>query len=155
MQYMARVEMHKKDRETYERLHAAMATESLIRILTAENSGKRSKMPIGTYWMESSGDAWSVMDAAKRAALPIDATAEIVVSGGPQIVFYNCPEEVPESPLAAMLRMPAPRPPVPNLLAPPSSTRSLLTNPKFLGSAPPTPGPDMWAEIARLSNIKS
>jgi hypothetical protein len=105
MQYMVRVEIHRADRETYDRLHSAMEAESFIRTLTAEGSGKKYKMPIGAYWVESANDRWTVLEAAKRAALRIDPTAEIVVSGGGQIVFFNCPDEVVEHPLAAMLGM--------------------------------------------------
>jgi len=92
MQYMARVEIHNATREMYERLHAAMEAESFNRTLTDEVTHKQSKMPIGAYWAESSNDRWAVMEAAKRAALPIDATAEIVVSGDGRIIFFNCPD---------------------------------------------------------------
>lgn len=91
-QYMIRIEIHHANGEQYDRLHVAAAAEGLNRILTAEGTNKKSKMPIGTYWLESSRDAWTVLEAAKRAALQIDPSAEIVVAGGPQIVYYNCPD---------------------------------------------------------------
>ncbi len=103
MQYMVRVEIHKADRETYDRLHAAMAAEFISRTMTGTRDGKNYHMPIGTYWTETAGDAWTVLEAAKRAALTIDAGAEIVVSGAGQIVFFNCPEVVPEPFYASLL----------------------------------------------------
>jgi hypothetical protein len=102
MQYMARVEIHNASRETYDRLHSAMEAQSFSRTLTKAGTGERCRMPIGAYWIESSGDAWSVLDAAKRAALPIDWTAEIVIAGAGPLVFYNCPGEDPYSGLAGL-----------------------------------------------------
>jgi hypothetical protein len=96
MQYMVRVEIHGADRETYERLHAAMAVESMSRILTDDKSGKTFHAPIGTYWAESAGDASSVFQAAKRAAFPIDPRAEIMISAAGPITFFGCPEVLPE-----------------------------------------------------------
>lgn len=91
MQYTARVEIHNG---SYDQLHTAMALESFSRNLTS--GGKQYHMPIGEYWKESSGDAWAILADAKRAALSVDANANIVVSGDPRIVFYNCTEVVPE-----------------------------------------------------------
>lgn len=128
MQYGVRVEIHN---QMYDRLHTAMEAESLSRILTADGSGKKSKLPIGMYWMDSHGDAWTVLEAAKRAALSVDASAEIAVFGGPQIVYYNCPDAVPEHPLAAMLRLGLATPaqaPALSLFAKPSETRFPLTS---------------------------
>jgi hypothetical protein len=87
MQYSARVEIHNND---YDGLHAAMALESFERILTAEGTGVRYHMPIGHYWIETNNDKWSVLGAAKRAALTVDPNAEIVVSGDGRIAFYGC-----------------------------------------------------------------
>ena len=110
MQYMVRVEIHNASRETYDRLHSAMEAESFSRTLTADGTGKKSHMPIGAYWTETSSDAWTVMEAAKRAALPIHAGAEIVVCGGPRLVFYNCPEYVEPRPFASLANLLAPQP---------------------------------------------
>jgi hypothetical protein len=100
MQYMARVEIHHADRETYERLHSAMEAESFTRFLIGARDGKKYHMPIGTYWTESSNGAEAAIESAKRAALPIDAKAEITVSGAGQIIFFNCPEVVSVLPYA-------------------------------------------------------
>jgi hypothetical protein len=157
---MVRVEIHKADRETYDWLHAAMAAESISRVVTGARDGKKYHMPIGTYWAETTGDAWTVLEAAKRAALPIDPRAEIAVSGVGQIVFFNCPEVVPERPLAAMLRVglaaSAPRVPAPNLMAPPIGTPySRLTSLKSLVPATPTPASDYLSAVSLLPYIRS
>jgi hypothetical protein len=102
MQIMARVEIHKADRDTYDRLHCAMEAESYIRTLTAEGTGEKSHMPTGTYWTEAWTDRWAAIEAAKRAALPIDPCAEITVCGEGRIVYYNCPKVVEVGPLASM-----------------------------------------------------
>ena len=104
-QYMVRVEIHHADRETYERLHSAMEAESFSRTLTAASNGKKSHMPIGTYWTESANSEWVILEAAKRAALSIDPTAEIVVSGSGRLVFFNCPDCVEPTPLASFARL--------------------------------------------------
>jgi hypothetical protein len=103
MQYMVRVEIHGADLATYERLHAAMAANSMSRILTADKSGKRYHTPIGTYWAESAGDVWGVLEAAKCAVLPIDPRAEIMVSAAGPITFFNCPEAPPEQSYSSFL----------------------------------------------------
>jgi len=110
MQYMVRVEIHNADRWVYDRLHAAMAVESLSRVITGARDGKKYHMPIGTYWTEAIGDAWTVVEAAKRAALPIDARAEIAVSGDGQIVFYGCSKIEQPRPTLASLLAPLPTP---------------------------------------------
>ena len=93
MQFTAYVEIHRTDRETYERLHQAMAAEFFSRVLTDGKTGKKYEMPLGHYWKESTMDRWAVLAAAERAALPIDPRARIVVSGSGEIVFNgNCPE---------------------------------------------------------------
>jgi len=96
MQYMVRVEIHHKDRETYDLLHSAMEAESFSRTLTDEKTLEKVHMPTGAYWTEALADRWAVLESAKRAALPIDPTAEIVVSGDGRIVFFNCPNVLPE-----------------------------------------------------------
>ena len=149
---MVRTEIHNASRETYDRLHAAMAAESISRTMTGTRDGKKYHMPIGTYWAETASDAWTVLEAAKRAALPIDPRAEIAVSGEGQIVFFNCPEVVQEHPLAAMLRIglaaPAPRVPALNLLTPPSCTPyPRLTSLMSMAQTPPAPGPNFLSAI--------
>lgn len=67
MQFMVRVEIHGADGETYHRLHSAMAVESLIRIVTGTKYGKSYYLPIGTYWTETSGDAWTVLKKPQSA----------------------------------------------------------------------------------------
>lgn len=159
MQFMVRVEIHKADRETYESLHAAMAVESISRVMTGAQDGKKYHMPIGTYWAETTGDAWTVLEAAKRAALPLDPRAEIAVSGAGQIVFFNCPEAVPVRPLAAMLlglAAPSPRVPASNLMAPPIGTQyGRLTSLMSLAPAPPPPAPDFISAVSRFPLIRS
>jgi hypothetical protein len=164
MQYMVRTEMHNASREMYDSLHAAMGAESFNRILTNENNLKKSRMPTGTYWIESSADAWTILEAAKRAALSVDRSVEIVVSGGPKLVYYNCADEVPEHPLAAMLaiglRAPLPAPPssLSSLFAPSKDAYPQLVNMMSLLSAPPaSPAtePSLLSGIARLPYIRS
>jgi hypothetical protein len=137
MQYMARVEIHRADRETYERLHSAMEAESFTRTLTAESDGKKYQMPIGAYWVETSKDAWAVLEAAKRAALPIDPGAEIVISGGPQLVFFNCPKRDVVSPIASLLR----------LATVPSNTLGINGYLTGLAPAQPAKAPDLFSSI--------
>lgn len=156
MQYMVRTEMHNASREMYDSLHAAMGAESFSRILTNANNLKKSMMPIGTYWIESSADAWTILEAAKRAALSVDRSIEIVVSGGPQLVYYNCADEVPVRPLAAMLgiglRAPAPSS---SLFAPTMGAYPQLTNLMSLMSPPPAPSPNFLSAMARLPHVRS
>jgi hypothetical protein len=107
MQFMVRVEFHYASLTSYERLHVAMANESFSRVLTSARTGQTKPMPPGTYWCEFSTDPWIVLEAAKRAALPIDSAADIVVSGAGQIVYHP---EIPHTRLAHLLVKPlAPR----------------------------------------------
>jgi hypothetical protein len=94
MQFLARVEIHNADLQTYYRLHAAMEAESFSRVITGANDFKQYKMPIGTYWTEAFDDSWEALTAAQRAALPIDTAAQIVLFGAGQILFQNCKQYV-------------------------------------------------------------
>lgn len=157
MQYMVRTEMHNASREMYDSLHAAMAAESFSRVLTNAKNLKTSMMPIGTYWIESSADEWTVLEAAKRAALPVDRSIEIVVSGGPQLVYYNCADEVPVHPFAALLglRASVPAPPS-SLFAQPKDAHPQLTGLLSLMSSPPAPSVSGFlSAMARLPHVKS
>jgi hypothetical protein len=100
MQYSARVEIHNNQ---YDLLHSAMALEGFKRILTAEGTGVQYHMPIGHYWIETTNDRCAVLAAARRAALTVDARAEIVVSGDGRIVFSGCPKVEQPRPLARLL----------------------------------------------------
>jgi hypothetical protein len=125
---MVRVEIHHAGLTTYERLHAAMAAESFSRTLTSAKTGSKRPMPIGTYWAEFSADPWVVLEAPKRAALPIDSSADIVVSGAGQIVYY--PEVPKPKNLLAPLRLPESQPAVEGLFAGLFTTPPPLANPK-------------------------
>ena len=113
MQYMIRIEMNGATAEMYTRLHLRAAVESLDRFLTNSATLQRSHAPTGTYWTEAYSSEWDVLEAAKRAVLPIDAKAEIVVSGGPQLVYYHC---------KPVVEMPPPRR-VPTFLAAPPTPK--------------------------------
>ena len=93
MQFMVRVELRSPTLEKYTHLHRALAAERIHSSLTAEDTKKRYRMPNGTFWANFSASPWEVLDAAKRAAFPIDPRARIVVSGGSKVVFVNCPIE--------------------------------------------------------------
>ena len=90
MQFMARIEIHNADLQTYYRLHAAMEAESFSRVITDTNDLKQYKMPLGTYWTDTFSDSWAAFNAARRAVAPIDANAQIVLFGGGQMLFQNC-----------------------------------------------------------------
>jgi hypothetical protein len=101
MHFLARVEIHNPDLQTYYRLHAAMDSESFSRVITGANDFKQYKMPIGTYWTDAFEDSWEALNAAQRAAFPIDASAQIVLFGAGQILFQNCKQYV-KGPLAGL-----------------------------------------------------
>jgi len=136
MQYMVRIEMHREGSEAYRLLKAAEKAQGFSHTLTAEGSGNQRGTPTGVCWMETPNDAWFVLEAAKRAVLPIDPDAMILVAGGPQFVYHGYPKPsvaVSSSPLAAMLHIALTAPPVTpvspikrrlasNLLGPPAKT---------------------------------
>src|SRR5579871_4616063 len=70
MQFLARVEIHNADLQTYYRLHAAMEAESFSRVITGATDFKQYKMPMGTYWSDDFDDSWEALTAAQRAAFP-------------------------------------------------------------------------------------
>jgi len=78
-----------------------MEAESFSRFLTDDDSRQRYHAPTGTYWMDSSQGISAVFAAAQRAVLPIDSSAEIVVSGPEGFRFLNCRKQQP--PLGALL----------------------------------------------------
>ncbi len=90
MQFLARIEIHNADLQTYYRLHAAMEAESFSRVITDTNDLKQYKMPLGTYWTDAFNDSWAAFNAARRAVAPLDANAQIVLFGGGQMLFQNC-----------------------------------------------------------------
>ena len=83
---------HHASESTYEPLHQRMAAEKCSRVLTNAHNGKKHHLPIGTYWTESCGSVSEAIDAAKIAALPLDAKAEFAVAGDGNLMFYGCPE---------------------------------------------------------------
>jgi hypothetical protein len=90
MQFLARIEIHNADLQTYYRLHAAMEAESFSRVITDTNDLKQYKMPLGTYWTDAFSDSWAAFNAARRAVVPIDMNAQILIFGGGQMLFQNC-----------------------------------------------------------------
>jgi hypothetical protein len=94
MQAMVRVELHRATEAAYQILHFSMAGAGFSRILRSSRTGKLSYMPAGTYWTELSPDPYVVLEAAQKAALIIDRTAEIVVSVGNQIVYCQCQDAI-------------------------------------------------------------
>ena len=72
MQYMVRIEMHHEHSDAYKQLSAAETAQGFSHTLTAEKTGGHRGMPTGVCWMETSNDAYFVLEAAKRAVLPID-----------------------------------------------------------------------------------
>jgi hypothetical protein len=56
------------------------------------STGKRVHLPIGEYVSDAHANAQKALFAAMQASLPIDFHAEIVVSGGGQILTHGCPE---------------------------------------------------------------
>ena len=100
MQYMTRPEIHHADEATYELLHLRMASEGWSRFLTDSMTRGQHHAPTGIYWTETARNESEAMESVKRAVLPVDPNAQIVVAGGPQIVFYNC------APVAASLPIP-------------------------------------------------
>ena len=96
MPFLARVEIHNADLPTYYRLHAAMEAESFKRVITGANDFKQYRMPLGTYWTDAFEDSWEAFNAAQRAALPIDETAQVILCGAGPILFQNCRQHVEE-----------------------------------------------------------
>jgi hypothetical protein len=94
MQAMVRVELHHATEAVYQVLHFSMARAGFSRTLRSSRTGKLSHMPIGTYWTEQSADPYAVLEAAQIAALAVDRRAEIVVSLGNQIVYFQCQDAV-------------------------------------------------------------
>jgi len=70
-----------------------MASESFSRFLTDDDSRQTYHAPTGTYWIDSYSGISAVFAAAQRATLPIDGTAEIVISGPEGFRFLNCREQ--------------------------------------------------------------
>jgi hypothetical protein len=105
MFFMARVEIHKAPHE-YDYLHNAMAAVHFDRFITGATDRKRHHLPTGTYVIETaSSDIVGILDIAKRAALTVVPSPEIVVSGNGQIIFYNCPEFVEDNSLSNLLAL--------------------------------------------------
>ena len=80
MQFLARIEIHNADLQTYYRLHAAMEAESFSRVITDTNDLKQYKMPLGTYWTDVFNDSWAAFNAARRAVAPIDVDQQIQIA---------------------------------------------------------------------------
>lgn len=94
MQFTVRIEIHDND---YIMLHERMKAASFSRTLVDSSTGKRVYLPIGEYVSDAHANAEKALFAAMQASLPIDFHAEIVVSGGGQILTHGCPE-VEDSP---------------------------------------------------------
>ena len=84
MRFTARIEIHDNE---YVLLH-----ERFSRTMVDSSTGKRVHLPIGEYVSDAHANAQKALFAAMQASLPIDFHAEIVVSGGGQILTHGCPE---------------------------------------------------------------
>jgi hypothetical protein len=89
MQFTARIEIHDNE---YVLLHERMKAASFSRTMVDSSTGKRVHLPIGEYVSDAHANAQKALFAAMQASLPIDFHAEIVVSGGGQILTHGCPE---------------------------------------------------------------
>ncbi len=94
MRFTARIEIHDNE---YVQLHERMKAASFSRTMVDSSTGKRVHLPIGEYVSDAHANAKKALFAAMQASLPIDFHAEIVVSGGGQILTHGCPE-VEDSP---------------------------------------------------------
>jgi hypothetical protein len=89
MRFTARIEIHDNE---YVLLHERMKAASFSRTMVDSSTGKRVHLPIGEYVSDAHANAQKALFAAMQASLPIDFHAEIVVSGGGQILTHGCPE---------------------------------------------------------------
>jgi len=130
MPFLACVEIHNADLPTYYRLHAAMEAESFKRVITGANDFKQYRMPLGTYWTDAFDDSWEAFNAAQRAALPIDATAQVILCGTGPILFQNCRQYV-EQPILGLhsIRPTEPQRPAPKPRTVPLSEPAVVAEP--------------------------
>jgi hypothetical protein len=89
MRCMARIEIHDKE---YGLLHERIEAVSFSRTTVDSSTGKNVHLPTGTYVTDTYANAKAALLAATGAALQVDPLAEIVVSGGDQILTYGCSE---------------------------------------------------------------
>jgi hypothetical protein len=94
MQFAIRIEIH--DRE-YKLLHERAEAASFTRTVIDSSTGKRVHLPIGQYVTEAYPTAHTVLLTAMTVALMVDFRAEIIVSGGGEVLTYGC-REVEENP---------------------------------------------------------
>ncbi|HEY1900964.1 MAG TPA: hypothetical protein VGG56_00925 [Terracidiphilus sp.] len=98
MRFTARVEIHDNE---YTLLHERMDAASFSRATTDSSTVKRVHLPIGEYVTEAYATAQMALLAAMGASLFVDPRAEIVVSGGDQVLTHGC-REVEENPWASI-----------------------------------------------------
>lgn len=98
MRCMARVEIHDSE---YTLLHERMEAASFGRTMLDSRTGKRVHLPIGEYVTDTYATVSGALLAAMGASLPVDPHAEIVVSGGGEVLTYGC-REVEEIPWASI-----------------------------------------------------
>jgi len=103
MRFTARIEIHDNE---YVQLHERMKAASFSRTMVDSSTGKRIHLPIGEYVSDEHATAQKALFAAMQASLPVDLRAEIVVSGGEQILTHGC-SEVEENPWASIFAHPA------------------------------------------------
>jgi hypothetical protein len=89
MRFTARIEIHDNE---YVLLHERMKAASFSRTIADSSTERRVYLPIGEYVSDAYATAPMALFAALRASLPVDLHAEIVVSGGDQILTHGCPE---------------------------------------------------------------
>ena len=119
------------DLPTYYRLHAAMEAEvNFKRVITGANDFKQYRMPLGTYWTDAFDDGWEAFNAAQRAALPIDATAQVILCGTGPILFQNCRQYV-EQPILGLhsIRPTEPQRPAPKPRTVPLGEPAMVAGP--------------------------
>src|ERR1039458_4033673 len=89
MRCTARVEIHDNE---YSLLHELMEAASFSRTAVDSSTGKKVHMPNASYATDAYATPRAALLAAIGAALRVDMRAEIVVSGGDQILTYGCRE---------------------------------------------------------------
>jgi hypothetical protein len=96
---MVRVEIHDNE---YALLHGRMETASFNRTVVDSSTGKRVQLPNAEYTTDAYSTARVALLAAIGACLTVDPLAEIVVSGGDQVLTFGC-REVHDDPWASIL----------------------------------------------------
>ncbi len=89
MRCMARIEIHDKE---YRLLHELTEAASFSRTTVNSSTGRNVQLPTGEYVTDAYPTAEAALLRAAGAALQVDPLAEIVVSGGDQILTCGCHE---------------------------------------------------------------